>query len=327
MPVDEPQAAEEGASAGGEIGPRLSAAREQRELTLENVASAMHVDVSVLRNLEAENFDVLGAPVYVRGHLRKYATLLGLPADELVQAYQSRVVQVEVLPIISEGMAMSRRRRGKGALVAAVLVLLALLLAAAAWWWFGLRDQGPAGAVGSAQRPATLPASGPAVTERQQQAGQQARALPTAPPAGEPDRGQEEAAVETTGVDQPVPVPVSDREGEADAGQDAAASAAPPTQDAPGQPPAEDPPSGPLSSLELVFAEESWAEVYDVAGQRVLYGLFNAGTTRRLAAQGPFRVYLGYARGVTITVDGEPFEIPASVFRGNTARFDIDAGQ
>lgn len=325
MPVDEPQAADEGAGAGLEIGPRLRAAREQRELTLENVASAMHVDVSVLRNLENEQFDVLGAAVYVRGHLRKYATLLGLPAEELVRAYQSRVAQVEVLPIISEGMAMSRRRRGKGALVAAVLVLLALLLAAAAWWWLGLRDQGDTGAgeLDSAPRPASAPPPLPVVTERPQQQVQEARELPPPRSAGEQDRGQ----VETAQVDQPVPAAVSARDDEPDAGQDAAASAAPPTQDAPGEPPPAALPSEPLSSLELVFAEESWAEVYDSAGQRVLYGLFNAGTTRRLAAQGPFRVYLGYARGVTITVDGEPFEIPESVFRGNTARFDIDAGQ
>ena len=34
------------------------------------------------------NSRILGAPVFVKGHLRRYATLLGLPEDEILGAYE-----------------------------------------------------------------------------------------------------------------------------------------------------------------------------------------------------------------------------------------------
>jgi cytoskeleton protein RodZ len=65
------------AAAGGEgvrgIGARLRSAREQRALTILQAAEKLHVDPRVLDALESEDFSSLGADVFVRGHLRRYA--------------------------------------------------------------------------------------------------------------------------------------------------------------------------------------------------------------------------------------------------------------
>ncbi len=65
---------------GGErrgIGVRLRAAREKRGLTLLQAAERLHLDVRIVQALEAEEFAELGADVYVRGHLRRYAEAVG----------------------------------------------------------------------------------------------------------------------------------------------------------------------------------------------------------------------------------------------------------
>ena len=75
---------------GGElrgIGARLRAAREKRGLTLLQAAERLHLDAGIVQALEAENFTALGADVYVRGHLRRYAEAVGESPTQLQQLY------------------------------------------------------------------------------------------------------------------------------------------------------------------------------------------------------------------------------------------------
>src|SRR5256886_4663050 len=66
---------------GGEqrcgTGARLRAAREKAGLSLAQAAESLALDPPTLEALEAEDFAALGADVYVRGHLRRYAELIG----------------------------------------------------------------------------------------------------------------------------------------------------------------------------------------------------------------------------------------------------------
>src|SRR6204780_3298061 len=80
---------EEGAaqSHSGSPGARLAAAREQAGMTVLQAAESLRLDVATLQALEAGRFQTLGATVFVRGHLRHYAELLGVPVDEIEAAY------------------------------------------------------------------------------------------------------------------------------------------------------------------------------------------------------------------------------------------------
>jgi cytoskeleton protein RodZ len=69
------------------IGARLQAARGRANLSLLQVAERLHVDPNVIHALETEQFGELGAPVYVRGHLRHYAELVRESAPELLALY------------------------------------------------------------------------------------------------------------------------------------------------------------------------------------------------------------------------------------------------
>src|SRR3954467_2337753 len=72
------------------IGQRLRAGRERAGLSVPAVAEKLHLDPKVIEALEDDRFAELGASVYVRGHLRRYADFVGEPGAELVAAYTAR---------------------------------------------------------------------------------------------------------------------------------------------------------------------------------------------------------------------------------------------
>lgn len=67
------------------IGQRLRDARGAASLSLAEVGQRLKMPVRVVESLESEDWSRLGAPVFVRGQLRSYARLLGLPVDLVVQ--------------------------------------------------------------------------------------------------------------------------------------------------------------------------------------------------------------------------------------------------
>ena len=62
----------------------LAAKRGERGLSLEQAASATRIRPEFLSALEADEPELLPAPVYARGYLRTYARYLGLDEESLV---------------------------------------------------------------------------------------------------------------------------------------------------------------------------------------------------------------------------------------------------
>jgi cytoskeleton protein RodZ len=75
----------------------------------------------------------------------------------------------------------------------------------------------------------------------------------------------------------------------------------------------------------FVYSNDSWTEVYDATGRRLLYGLSLGHATRRLEGVPPFSVLLGDASGVTIEVGGHAAPIAHFVRADHTAWFLIAA--
>lgn len=68
------------------IGETLRSTREHRGLTIEQVARDTRISLRFLEALEAENFEELPAPVYVRGFLRSYANYLKIDPQPLLDS-------------------------------------------------------------------------------------------------------------------------------------------------------------------------------------------------------------------------------------------------
>ena len=163
-------------------GARLAGARLRAGLTLEQVAEKLRLDRSMVVALEADDHRAIGAAVFVRGFLRRYAALVGEPAAE-IEALYARRPDAELRPDLSKtGMhriapAAHGSRLG---LVPAVIAAVVLSIAGAVWW--AMRTKPQPYTMLSEEHTQTLPAAPAAAVPAAPAAG--AAAAPAATAAG-----------------------------------------------------------------------------------------------------------------------------------------------
>jgi cytoskeleton protein RodZ len=85
------------------------------------------------------------------------------------------------------------------------------------------------------------------------------------------------------------------------------------------------PAHGKDAELTLKFSADSWAEVYDAAGQRLFYDVGAAASAHTMKGPAPLRVVLGNAAGVAVEINGHPTAIPSSVLPDGGTQFSINA--
>lgn len=139
-------------SAGPLAGERLAAARREQHITVLEIAKELHLDEPKVRALEQNNFEVLGAPVFAKGHLRKYAMLVGVDNDDVLQDYYKLNRAAGMPPVVGK-VRKPIHKMSPGRWIAAFVVLL---VAATAYWWFLLADT-PQSTVPELQPPISEP--------------------------------------------------------------------------------------------------------------------------------------------------------------------------
>ena len=86
------------------VGMSLQAMREYKKLSLEDIAAETQISKEKLENIEAMNFDQ--PSVFLRGAVKTYANLLGLPADayakEYIEAIESKTNAIPKKAIIDD---------------------------------------------------------------------------------------------------------------------------------------------------------------------------------------------------------------------------------
>ena len=124
-------------SAGPLGGERLAAARREQQISVLEVAKELHLDEPKVRALERNDFDMLGAPVFAKGHLRKYAQLVGVDPDDVFADYY-QLTRAEKLPPVVVGRPRVRQELSPGPWIAVVIVII---VAAASYWWFAVQSE------------------------------------------------------------------------------------------------------------------------------------------------------------------------------------------
>ena len=115
-------------------GEQLRRAREAAGLTLVEVAGRLRMPTQVVAALEGEQWDRLGAPVFVRGQLRSYARLLGVELGGLLQ--QAGIAPVEPPRLVSHSHTPRLRRLAENLGRRAVYVVITAVLAVPVWYAF-----------------------------------------------------------------------------------------------------------------------------------------------------------------------------------------------
>ena len=81
----------------GSFGDRLRREREQRGITLDDVALTTKIRAGLLKALEEEKFDQLPGGIFNKGFVRAYARHLGIDEDQAVADYLSAAGETPTL--------------------------------------------------------------------------------------------------------------------------------------------------------------------------------------------------------------------------------------
>ncbi len=79
---------------------------------------------------------------------------------------------------------------------------------------------------------------------------------------------------------------------------------------------------GTNSRLLLELSKDSWVEVEDAKGKKLLYRLIKAPARRVVEGQAPFKVFLGNAPGVSLNYNGFPYDLTSHT-DGDVAQLTI----
>jgi cytoskeleton protein RodZ len=74
------------------VGQQLRAAREAQKLTIYQVAELTRIRSDHIRAIDQGQYDVFSAPVYIRGFVRTYATILKLNPEPILELLNQELV-------------------------------------------------------------------------------------------------------------------------------------------------------------------------------------------------------------------------------------------
>lgn len=292
-------------------GALLRMAREKKGLGLEEVVSKLKLSRRQIEALESDNFAELPGATFVRGFVRNYARVLEIDPDPILSLLecgpatvmpamgQEPVAEPKVPPLIKLPQRPGGgypRSRGLPLrwIVGGVVLLLMAGVAVFLAQQSGLEPEvtlAPATqpaplAEGPASTPAPVPMSEPVVPD-----------AATVAPVGRgvlPEPAMEAAPV---AVEPP-------------AAAEAPAAAAEKTD-------------GPAGQLRLAFDGDSWVDIRDADGNKVVAKLYKPGGEETLSGKPPFRLVIGNAAQVKLFYNGQPVDLAAHV-KVNVARLKLE---
>jgi cytoskeleton protein RodZ len=259
-------------------GERLAEARRELKISVLEIAKELHLDEPKVRAIERNEFDLLGAPVFAKGHLKKYAQLVNVdPADVLTDYYKMHR-SAEVPPVVSS-RPRARRELSPGPWIAVIVVVIVLV---SAYVWLIRPIELPTGTDEPAPV-AEAPAPGDDLSTGAEEADDAAGNAPDAAPDASRDAAPETEAMpvpEETSIDEPVE-----------------------TTSSPGVA------EGQVRVL-LTYTGDCWTEISDATGRRLFFALGKDGRTVELSGAEPLNVLFGSPANVRVLVDGDEFALP-----------------
>ena len=83
-------------------GELLAKTRLAKDLSTKDIAKELRISAAVIEMIERDDFEKIGASVFVKGYLRQYADILGLPEDQLLESYNQLNPEKSSAPIVNK---------------------------------------------------------------------------------------------------------------------------------------------------------------------------------------------------------------------------------
>jgi Uncharacterized protein conserved in bacteria len=304
-------------------------AREAKGLTTQQVADNLRLRKVVVEFMEADEYDKLSSPTYVRGYLRSLSKALDVNEARVFEAY-SKMGYGEVAPSTITMQSFSKRKvreRNDNRLMLISYLIIAIVIAMAVVWWWQDSNASDMFANGNGTGNGNNGAS-QQITERQPTRRTEAQVREQLQNTAEPeqnattdDAGDTAAGNESVDSNSPV-VTAADSEQESPVVTE---EPEPTTRSTTTSNDADEPEvvadtsrEAPVvsenvvanqASLIMEFSGACWIKVTDGTGTDIAIGVKEAGYRMPLTGEPPFDIILCKPEFVELTYNGESVDL------------------
>ncbi|PSW19668.1 cytoskeleton protein RodZ [Photobacterium sanctipauli] len=301
-------------------GDMLRQAREKLGYSQKDVASRLRLRLSVVNDIEQNNFEEAQLATFTRGYVRSYAKFVGLDEAEVLAKLDHFG---HAQPQEQEMQSFSRRTKREAhdsRIMRLTWALAALFIGlTGVWWWQSLQvspDTELANSAGTQQAQPLDESLATGVTETTSDVVTVLEANPS----------EEASVVSTLTTDDVEPVVTAEVQEPTASFEDSFTEEAPVDEfTASDDVDSADSLAGEQlagviseeeseavvveSALELSFSGDCWIDIRDANGKRLDTGIKKAGDVLKLDGNEPFRVVLGAPGVVTMSYKGEPVDL------------------
>lgn len=303
--------------AASSVGVLLSNERIKRGISIQQAADYLKLSRSQIEALEADDFERLPGATFVRGFVRNYAKYLELDPAYLMTLMDERVpsvVQHSNAAALAAQQAEAEAEADTPASLASASASISshesskmggkwwilVLLALAGGAYFAVGDWSSIGGGKSSHELA-----------QEQDASHDAEPLgdTASAPMNDAPSDNADAALSEGATNNELP---ADKTSEANTAEDKNTA----------DPAITHVPEG-MEVLKISPRSDSWMEVRDARGERLIYGIQVGGRTREVLGKPPFKMTIGNAVDVDVIYKNEPVSLKPYVKRGTTARLEL----
>lgn len=284
-------------------GTLLKEKREALGLTQKQVADRLRLRVTIIQNIEENNFDSDLVATFTRGYLRSYAKAVGLAEHLVLDAFEESVTPEPQEQTMQSFSKKTKREKHDSRIMTITWIILLVIIGMSSLWWWQNNEQDTLKPDQSAEAVSAV-ADQAAAPETEEVQPEFNTIEPTQAEAQSDAQTSEEPTGDEMAMEDPAP---AQEEAVVKSQTTPAASTAEAT-------------SGEL--LTMNFSSDCWVQVKDATGKTLSTGIKKAGETLNLRGQKPLQVILGAPEGVSVTFASEPVDL-SGYTSGKVARFTL----
>ncbi|TMX47195.1 cytoskeleton protein RodZ [Vibrio sp. Hep-1b-8] len=306
-----------------QAGTLLKNKREQLGLSQKQIADRLRLRLSIIENIENNNFASDQVATFTRGYLRSYAKAVGIEESAVLCALDGCE---ETKPEPQEMKSFSRKTKREAhdsRIMTLTWGIFAVIIGISSVWWWQNQETTMLDLTSQTEQEIEL----------EQQAANQELDFTTLESA----QPQPEAALDANADDVPEVEPVLEQPDsqaplETEIVPEVAKQAQPEKQleqnvnTTEAEPVSESVQSTQsdtvVNLLKLTFSDDCWIQVKDSSGKTLSTGVKKAGQTLELSGNLPYSVILGAPENVSMTLASEPVDL-SGYTSGKVARFNL----
>ena len=295
-------------------GERLASKRSEKELSINQVAREIKIEPHVIEMIENNEFESIGAPVFVKGYLRQYSELVGLDPNLIIEKYNAINSIEDSSPIVNDSVDQISKYvlTPKIILIAIFMILISFGVLVAVFGIFGnneavvIKMETETESQESLLPPVTAPqidSSETQIDETLEMETETESQESLLPPVTAPQIDSSETQIDET----------LEMETETESQE----SLLPSTAD-------EFFIEENFMNLTIIYSGLCWTEIFDANGERLFFGLGDQDREVNIDGLPPFDVMLGAADNLLeIKLEGREYNVVDSIRRGEVLRFKV----